>query len=57
MKIFVIGGRAKCGKSTFGEYLREELKDVIKDPFFIDQMKDVIEYRAMDYYQRRYREQ
>ena len=27
MKIFVIGGRAKCGKSTFGEYLREELKD------------------------------
>lgn len=37
--------------------LREELKDVIKDPFFIDQMKDVIEYRAMDYYQRRYREQ
>lgn len=27
MKIFVIGGRAKSGKNTFGEYLREELKD------------------------------
>lgn len=27
MKIFVIGGRAKAGKNTFGEYLREELKD------------------------------
>lgn len=27
MKVFVIGGRAKSGKNTFGEYLREELKD------------------------------
>lgn len=27
MKIYVIGGKAKCGKNTFGEYLREELKD------------------------------
>ena len=27
MKLFVIGGRAKSGKNTFGEYLREELKD------------------------------
>jgi len=27
MRIFVIGGRAKSGKNTFGEYLREELKD------------------------------
>ena len=27
MKIFVIGGKAKCGKNTFGEYLREQLKD------------------------------
>lgn len=27
MKIFVIGGKAKCGKNTFGEYLREYLKD------------------------------
>jgi hypothetical protein len=27
MKLFVIGGRAKSGKNTFGEMLREELKD------------------------------
>lgn len=36
--------------------LREELRDVITNPVFAEQMKDVIEYRAMDYYQRRYRE-
>lgn len=27
MKVYVIGGQAKCGKNTFGEYLREQLKD------------------------------
>ena len=27
MKVYVIGGLAKTGKTTFGEYLREELKD------------------------------
>lgn len=27
MKIFVIGGKAKSGKNTFGDMLREELKD------------------------------
>ncbi len=27
MRIFVIGGKARCGKSTFGTYLREELKE------------------------------
>lgn len=26
MKVFIIGGTAKSGKSTFGRYLREELK-------------------------------
>ena len=36
--------------------LREELPDVIINPVFAEQMKDVIEYRAMDYYHRRYRE-
>ena len=35
--------------------LRDELADVINDPVFAEQMKDVIEYRVMDYYQRRYR--
>ena len=36
--------------------LREDLQDVIRMPVFAQQMKDVIEYRTMDYYQRRYRE-
>ena len=31
MKIFVIGGKAKAGKSTFGEYLKEELKGTKKE--------------------------
>lgn len=35
--------------------LREELTDVISNPVCAEQMKDVIEYRVMDYYQRRYR--
>ncbi|MBQ8305056.1 MAG: DEAD/DEAH box helicase family protein [Blautia sp.] len=37
--------------------LREELKEVIHDPAFVEHVKDVIEYRTMDYYQRRYNEQ
>lgn len=36
--------------------LREDLHDVISSSAFAEQMKDVIEYRAMDYYKRRYRE-
>lgn len=36
--------------------LREELQDIICLPGFAEQMRDVIEYRTMDYYQRRYRE-
>ena len=35
--------------------LREELRPLINNPVMICQMKDVIDYRAMDYYQRRYR--
>ena len=35
--------------------LSEKLKDVIDNPVFVDQMGDVIRYRTMDYYQRRYR--
>ena len=27
MKVYVIGGKAKSGKNTFGEFLREQLKD------------------------------
>ena len=36
--------------------LREELRPLIVNPVMICQMKDVIDYRAMDYYQRRYRQ-
>ena len=36
--------------------LREELREVINRPVLAEQMKDVIMYRTMDYYQRRYRE-
>lgn len=37
--------------------LRDEMKEIIKNPVLVEQMKDVIEYRAMDYYRRRYKEQ
>lgn len=32
MRIFVIGGKAKCGKTTFGEDLREQLKQYGYNP-------------------------
>lgn len=35
--------------------LSEKLQGVIDNPVFVDQMRDVIRYRTMDYYQRRYR--
>ena len=34
--------------------LREELKPVIGNPAMREQMKDIIEYRTMEYYRRRY---
>ena len=37
--------------------LRDDLQEILADPAFVEHMKDAIEYRAMDYYQRRYREQ
>lgn len=37
--------------------LRDELKDVVGNLVFVEQMKDVIDYRTMDYYQRRYRDE
>ena len=37
--------------------LRDEMKEIIKNPVLAEQMKDVIKYRVMDYYQRRYKEQ
>lgn len=44
----------ECDDAVLG--LREELRSVINHPVFVEQMKDVIDYRTMDYYQRRYRE-
>ena len=37
--------------------LRDDLQEIIADSAFVEHMKDAIEYRTMDYYQRRYREQ
>ena len=51
----------KSGKGFFVQKegmalaLREELSEVAENPVFVEEIKDVIEYRAMDYYQRRYR--
>ena len=42
-------------RDGFALALREDLCNVINLPAFAEQMKDVIEYRIMDYYQRRYR--
>ena len=36
--------------------LRSELQDIVENSWFKSHMKDVIEYRTMDYYQRRYRD-
>ena len=41
-------------KDGFALALRAELQGVITDPCFAREMGDVIEYRAMDYYQGRY---
>lgn len=34
--------------------IREELADVMKSEAFTRQMKDILEYRTMEYYRRRY---
>ena len=36
--------------------LKDEMQEVIDNPVFIKQMKDVVEYRVMNYYRRRYKE-
>ena len=43
-------------KKGYALALREELRGHITDQAFVEQVKDVIEYRVMDYYQRRYHE-
>ena len=36
--------------------LPDELRDVVRLPGFAEEMKDIIDFRAMNYYQRRYNE-
>ncbi len=36
--------------------LADELRDVVRLPGFAEEMKDIIDFRAMNYYQRRYNE-
>ena len=41
-------------KEGFALALNENLKEVIKNKVFVDNMKDVLEYRTIEYYRRRY---
>ena len=43
-------------RDGFAISLKSELERYIGNPTFVEQVKDIVEYRAMDYYQRRYRE-
>ena len=50
MKIFVIGGKAKTGKTTFGNFLREELKDYGYKPCVMHITSPLYEY-AKNYFE------
>ena len=43
-------------RDGFAISLKSELERYIGNPTFVEQVKDIVEYRVMDYYQRRYRE-
>lgn len=43
-----------CKKEGYAIALNDDLKDVVKKEAFAEQMRDVVEYRVLDYYQRRY---
>lgn len=43
-----------CEKEGYVIALNGGLKDVVKTEAFAEQMRDVVEYRVLDYYQRRY---
>ena len=36
--------------------LVDSLASVVKNPAFVDELKDIIEYRTMEYYRSRYEE-
>lgn len=42
-------------RDGFAISLRSELERYIGNPAFVEQVKDIVEYRVMDYYRRRYR--
>lgn len=44
-------------KDGFALALRDEMIDIVTNPIFVKEVKDAINYRALDYYQRRYRKQ
>lgn len=41
-------------KEGYALALREELAEVVENPAFVEHMRDVLEYRSMEYYRRRY---
>lgn len=41
-------------KEGYALAIREDLKPVIKSPAFCAHMGDILEYRTMEYYRRRY---
>ena len=43
-------------KEGFAIAIREELETVIENPAFKEHMKDILEYRTVEYYRRRYAE-
>lgn len=44
-------------KEGYALAIREDLRAVIKSSDFRNHMKDILEYRTMDYYRRRYEEE
>lgn len=49
--------RLFCKKDGVALALRDEMIDIVTNPIFVKEVKDAINYRALDYYQRRYRKQ
>ena len=41
-------------KEGYAIALSDDLEETIQLSFFLEQMRDIVEYREMDYYQRRY---
>lgn len=41
-------------KEGYAIALRDELKDIIQNIAFKEHMKDILKYRTMEYYRRRY---